>query len=121
MSVGLPLAVALIGAATPTPLPTQAAAAGQAAEQAAKGTATTPTDAIAGAGPTGMLVLFGMALLLVYVASLILHPNAACGRCKGAGRHRGSVFSYATRPCSSCNGRGTHPRLGRKIFFRGAD
>lgn len=117
MSVAVVLAVAL--AATPTPRPSNAAAAaGQAAEQ---GAATTPTDAIAGTGATGMAIMLGVALLATYLGSLTLHPNAKCGRCKGLGRHRGSVFSYATRPCTSCKGRGTHPRIGRRIFFRGSD
>ena len=68
-----------------------------------------------------MLILFALGLLVVYIASLALHPNAKCNRCNGAGRHKGSIFSYATRPCTSCKGRGTHPRIGRRIFFRGAD
>jgi hypothetical protein len=119
MSVAVLLAVALSGTVTPSPRPSDtAAAAGRAVEQS---TATTPTDALAGTGATGMAILLGIALLIVYVGSLALHPNAKCGRCKGVGRHRGSIFSYATRPGSSCKGRGTHPRLGRKIFFRGSD
>jgi hypothetical protein len=28
------------------------------------------------------------------------------------------VFTYASRLCTSCKGRGTHPRLGRKLLFR---
>ncbi|HEU4945779.1 MAG TPA: hypothetical protein VFT31_01365 [Kribbella sp.] len=95
--------------AAPTPRPT----AGQPA-----GTGTHPGEAFANLGASSVALLVVATLLGIYVLSLVLHPNAKCGRCKGAGRHRGSLFSYATRPCNSCKGRGTHPRLGRKLLFK---
>ncbi|WP_242000480.1 hypothetical protein [Kribbella rubisoli] len=93
-------------------------AAGQAASQATDSNTGTAADVLTAIGPTGMLVLLLMAAFALYVVSLSLHPNAKCGRCKGAGRHHGSIFSYAQRPCSSCKGRGIQPRLGRKLFFK---
>ncbi|MFC6155365.1 hypothetical protein ACFWUU_06790 [Kribbella sp. NPDC058693] len=93
-------------------------AAGQAASQATDSNTGTAADVLTAIGPTGMLLLLLMAAFALYVVSLSLHPNAKCGRCKGAGRHHGSIFSYAQRPCSSCKGRGIQPRLGRKLFFK---
>src|SRR5882724_11774452 len=101
MSLAHHLAVAL---ATPTPQPDHVTAAGQTASQAAESSGGTAAGIVTALGPTGMLLLLLMATIAVYVVSLSLHPNAKCGRCKGAGRHHGSVFSYAQRPCSSCKG-----------------
>jgi hypothetical protein len=115
MSVVLQIAVALVGTATPNPHPSNTAVAGRAAESSSS---TTPVDVASSLGSTGMFLLLVAAALAVYVTSLALHPNAKCGRCKGAGRHAGSLFKYATRPCNSCKGRGTHPRLGRKLLFK---
>ncbi|MEU8222076.1 hypothetical protein [Kribbella sp. NPDC048915] len=112
------LAVALTTTAAPTPKPEQVAAAGQAANQATEPTAGTAATIASSLGPTGMLLVLAMAAFLVYVVSLSLHPNAKCYRCKGAGRHRGSLFSYAQRPCTSCKGRGVQPRLGRRVLFK---
>jgi hypothetical protein len=114
MSVALHIAVALVGVAAPNPHPSNAAAAGPAAESSS----TTPVDVASTLGSTGIFVLLVGAALAAYVLSLALHPNAKCGRCNGAGRHSGSLFKYATRPCGSCKGRGTHPRLGRKLLFK---
>ncbi|GAB2655244.1 hypothetical protein [Kribbella swartbergensis] len=111
------IAVVLSTTAAPNPQPENATAAGQAAGQAAD-TNSTMADIAAALGPTGMLLVLGLAAFALYVVSLSLHPNAKCYRCKGAGRHRGSLFSYATRPCTSCKGRGTHPRLGRRVLFK---
>lgn len=119
MNLAVQIAVALSSTAAPNPHPTNAAAAGQAAGQAAE-TTTSSTSADIGStlGPTGMLLLLAIAVFAVYVISLSLHPNAKCGRCNGAGRHKGTIFTYAQRACSSCKGRGTHPRLGRKLLFK---
>jgi hypothetical protein len=119
MNLAVHIVVALTSTTAPNPQPSNAAAAGHAASQAADTTtSSTPADVASTIGPTGMLLLLAIAAFAVYVISLGLHPNAKCGRCKGAGRHKGSLFSYATRPCSSCKGRGTHPRLGRKLLFK---
>jgi hypothetical protein len=115
MSVALQIAVALVGTAAPNPHPSNAVAAGSAADSSS---GTTPVDVASNLGSTGMFVLLVAAALAVYITSLALHPNAKCGRCNGAGRHTGSLFKYATRPCSSCKGRGTHPRFGRKLLFK---
>ena len=111
------IAVALSTTAVPSPHPDNATAAGQTANQAAENNSTL-ADIVTALGPTGMMLVVAIAAFALYVVSLSLHPNAKCGRCKGVGRHHGSVFSYAQRPCSSCKGRGVHPRLGRKILFK---
>jgi hypothetical protein len=113
MNLAHHLAVVLSTTAVPNPHPSNATAAGQAAD-----TNSTVGDVLAALGPTGMALVLAMAAFAFYVVSLSLHPNAKCNRCKGAGRHKGSVFSYAQRPCSSCKGRGVHPRWGRKILFK---
>jgi hypothetical protein len=119
MKLAVQLAVALNSTGAPNPHPTHAAAAGSAAGQAAEtSTSNTPADIVSAIGPTGMLLLIAIAAFAIYVVSLSLHPNAKCNRCNGAGRHKGMIFSYAQRPCSSCKGRGVHPRLGRKVLFK---
>jgi DnaJ-class molecular chaperone len=119
MNLAVQIAVALSSTAAPNPQPTNAAAAGHAAGQAAETTAnSTSADIGSAIGPTGMLLLLAVAVFAAYVISLSLHPNAKCGKCNGAGRHKGTFFTYAQRPCSSCKGRGTHPRLGRKLLFK---
>ena len=112
------LAVAFSATAAPTPQPDHVTAAGQAASQATETNTSTAASIATALGPTGMLLVALMAAFAFYVVSLSLHPNAKCNRCKGAGRHHGSIFSYAQRPCSSCKGRGVHPRLGRRILFK---
>jgi hypothetical protein len=113
MTLAHQIAVVLSTTAAPNPQPNDATAASQAAD-----THSTTADIVAALGPTGMLVVLAMAAFILYVVSLSLHPNAKCNRCKGAGRHRGALFSYAQRPCNSCKGRGVHPRLGRKVLFK---
>jgi hypothetical protein len=118
MSLAHHIAVVLSTAAAPNPHPNDATAAGQAAASQAADTHSTAADIMTALGPTGMMLVVAMAAFALYVVSLSLHPNAKCARCKGAGRHRGALFSYAQRPCSSCKGRGVHPRLGRKVLFK---
>jgi hypothetical protein len=114
MNLAHHLAVVLSTTGTPNPHPgNNATAAGQAADPN-----STLGDIMTALGPAGMALVLAMAAFALYVVSLSLHPNAKCNRCKGAGRHHGSVFSYAQRPCSSCKGRGVHPRLGRKFLFK---
>lgn len=116
MNLAVHIAVALGSTAAPDPQPTNAAqAAGQVADPNADSTAADIAGAL---GPTGMLMVLLLAVLAIYIVSLSLHPFAKCNRCKGMGRHKGSLFNYATRPCTSCKGRGTHPRLGRKVLFK---
>ncbi|MEU4195213.1 hypothetical protein AB0E69_25160 [Kribbella sp. NPDC026611] len=118
MSLAHHIAVLISTTAGPTPQPDHVTAAGQAASQATETNTSTAASVASAIGPTGMMLLVLMAAFVLYVVSLSLHPNAKCGRCKGAGRHHGSLFSYAQRPCSSCKGRGVHPRIGRRILFK---
>jgi hypothetical protein len=110
--------IAVVLGTAPTPQPDHVTAAGQATSQATDPTTGTVADVLTAIGPLGMLLLVLMAAFALYVVSLSLHPNAKCNRCKGAGRHHGSIFSYAQRPCNSCKGRGIQPRLGRRLLFK---
>jgi DnaJ-class molecular chaperone len=56
------------------------------------------------------------ALLGCYWISLRLHPYTKCGRCKGAGRHMGTVFTGAWRNCSKCGGTGRRHRVGAQML-----
>jgi hypothetical protein len=69
---------------------------------------------------SGVLTLVVAVLLVAggYYASLLLHPNHTCPRGKGTGRHRGSIFTYAHRPCTRCEGRGRLPRLGTVVLTK---
>lgn len=69
--------------------------------------------AVAPYGPWLALGLFGGG----YWASTHLHPYTQCGACKGTGKHRGGVFTYAHRPCHKCSGAGRKQRwaLGQDI------
>jgi len=121
MNLVVQIAVAFTSTGAPNPHPSNAAAAGSASGQAVETTTSstsTSAEIASTLGPTGMLLLLALAVFAGYVLSLSLHPNAKCNRCKGAGRHHGTFFSYAQRPCSSCKGRGVHPRLGRKVLFK---
>ncbi|MFI5709404.1 hypothetical protein [Kribbella sp. NPDC051620] len=121
MNLVVQIAVAYTTTGAPNPHPSNAAVAGSAAGPAVE-TSTSSTsagaDVASAIGPTGFLLLIALAAFALYVVSLSLHPNAKCNRCKGAGRHKGYLFSYAQRPCNSCKGRGVHPRLGRKVLFK---
>jgi hypothetical protein len=119
MNLVVQIAVAYTTTGAPNPHPSNAAVAGSAAGPAVESsTSSTSADVASAIGPTGLLLLIALAAFALYVVSLSLHPNAKCNRCKGAGRHKGYFFSYAQRPCSSCKGRGVHPRLGRKVLFK---
>jgi hypothetical protein len=78
---------------------------------------TEPADLMSNSQGMLFLLLMGGIFLVGYVVSLALHPNTKCRVCKGAGFHRGGMFSYATRPCKKCGGRALKPRLGRRIFM----
>ena len=117
MNLAHHIAVVLSTTAAPTPQPDSVTAAGQTATHAAD-TNSTAASIVTTLGPTGMLLVLLMAAFALYVVSLSLHPNAKCNRCKGAGRHHGGLFSYAQRPCTSCKGRGVHPRIGRRVLFK---
>jgi DnaJ-class molecular chaperone len=61
----------------------------------------------------------GLIVVAGYVLSVLLHPYVKCDRCKGLGRHSGSVFSYSLRPCHRCEGTGQKQRLGAILMGRG--
>ncbi|ONI79119.1 hypothetical protein BWI15_00040 [Kribbella sp. ALI-6-A] len=76
---------------------------------------TGPAEAL---GTTGMLLLLVAAAFVAYVVSLAMYPNVKCNRCRGTGQRHDALFSYATRPCSNCEGRGTRRRIGVVVFFK---
>jgi hypothetical protein len=63
--------------------------------------------------------LAGAAGALCFVGSAFLHPYVRCGACKGSGRHRGGVFSYAWPPCHVCNGAGWKQRVTALVLGLG--
>ena len=63
-------------------------------------------------------VVFGL-LFAGWVISVYIHPYVKCEYCKGLGRHRGAVFTYAFRPCHHCSGTGQKQRWGAVVFGRG--
>jgi len=65
------------------------------------------------------LVIVGLILLGGYILSIYLHPYVRCEKCKGLGRHWGSVFTNSLRPCHRCSGTGRKRRLGAVILRRG--
>jgi hypothetical protein len=50
--------------------------------------------------------------LVLWVFSLDRRPFRTCRKCKGTGRHRGTIFLYAHRQCPECGGSGRHRRWG---------
>jgi DnaJ-class molecular chaperone len=65
------------------------------------------------------LLVIGLLMLAVYVASVCLHPYMACEACEGRGRHQGSWFNKSFRPCHVCSGTGRKQRLGARVLGRG--
>ena len=70
-----------------------------------------------------MSVLLIVAVLggLSYLFSLHVHPYTRCHSCKGAGRHRGMMYGYASRACGRCGGNGRQLRLGVRMFLGGTE
>lgn len=65
----------------------------------------------------GTVLLILMLAAVSYGISLHVHPMTKCRRCDGKARHRGAVFTYATRACRKCEGTGRVPRLGVRLFM----
>jgi len=68
----------------------------------------------------GDLILIALIALAAYLISLRLHPWRRCRPCNGSGRHRGALFTYATRACTACGGNGRRGRLGVRVIHGGA-
>lgn len=66
-----------------------------------------------------VLVLLIAATAAVYLGSCLLHPYIACETCEGKGRHVGTLFTNASRPCHKCSGSGQKQRRGAVLFGRG--
>jgi DnaJ-class molecular chaperone len=67
----------------------------------------------------GTLIVLVIIVVVGYLVSLRLHPWHPCRRCRGRGNHRGAVFKYAGRNCTSCGGNGRRARLGVRVFHGG--
>lgn len=57
-------------------------------------------------------------IILGYPISLWLHPETACDKCKGAGRHHGTFYTKSRRQCTKCGGKGRMARMGTWIWER---
>ena len=55
---------------------------------------------------------------LAFVVSLVRHPHRRCRTCGGTGRQRGSMFTWADRPCTKCGGGPRHRRWGVQAMSR---
>ena len=66
-----------------------------------------------------VLILLITSTALVYFGSCVLHPYIACETCAGTARHRGGLFTKATRPCHACSGTGQKLRHGAAVLGRG--
>lgn len=64
------------------------------------------------------LVVTGVLGAVLYLFSLDRRPFRACRKCKGTGRHRGTIFLYAHRACPECGGQGRQRRWGN-VQIRG--
>ncbi len=78
-------------------------------------------QAVSSADGGSTLLTIGVVVIGGYLLSLLLHPNTACGACKGTPRSYGSVYTKAFRLCSSCGGRGRERRLGARLLGIGSD
>jgi hypothetical protein len=58
------------------------------------------------------LAVFVLALGVIWVGSLFMHPLTRCSKCKGTARQTGSVFTHSYRGCSRCGGTGRRERTG---------
>lgn len=51
-----------------------------------------------------------------YVTACLIWPLRACRKCQGAGRFWAQWGARAWRACPRCDGSGTRPRTGRRIY-----
>lgn len=88
------------------PTPTPSATAGP----------TSPGEMVANASGGMILFVIIAAAVISYVVSIKVNPNRKCRKCNGRGFHRGVMYTYATRGCTTCKGRGVVPRLGVRFL-----
>ena len=63
------------------------------------------------------LALFVAAVIVAgYALSCLLHPYSACPKCKGSGKHRGTIWTGSFRPCHVCSGSGRRRRIGAIVL-----
>jgi hypothetical protein len=61
--------------------------------------------------------LIGLGALGLYVLSWYIHPLMRCPKCKGGGRHWGSLHKSKFRFCHVCGGNGRAVRPGAKVLM----
>jgi hypothetical protein len=66
--------------------------------------------------PILILVLAVVGWAVAYWISLRLHPFTKCKTCSGTGRHRGAIFTSASRACGTCGGSSRVLRQGVRMF-----
>jgi hypothetical protein len=62
--------------------------------------------------PAVVVLLIAVAVVGSQFFSAYLHPFKPCSKCKGAGIHKGSVFSFSHRSCTKCGGKSRTRRVG---------
>lgn len=69
----------------------------------------------------GALLILALAAVavVVYVASLRVHPWAPCRRCGGSGKTKDRIWRGRTGTCPACGGRGRKPRTGVHVLQPG--
>ncbi len=98
------------------PTPTPAARPTPHPSTAATPSPTSPGQMVANADAGLILFVIIAAVVISYVISIKINPNRKCRKCNGRGFHRGVLYSYATRGCTTCGNRGVVPRFGVKFL-----
>jgi hypothetical protein len=70
--------------------------------------------------PASRFAEAALVLAVAYVVSLFLHPRVRCWDCDATGWHRGGLFRYSDRACTTCGGQSRHRRLGARVISPGS-
>jgi hypothetical protein len=70
--------------------------------------------------PAARFAEAAVVLAVAYVISLFLHPRVRCWDCNATGLHRGGLFRYSDRACTTCGGQSRHRRLGARVISPGS-
>jgi hypothetical protein len=62
-------------------------------------------------------ILTAVVGFVLWLGSVWLTPFRTCRSCKGTGRQRGFMSTWAHRQCPSCAGTGRHRRRNVTMFF----
>ena len=64
------------------------------------------------------MIIFLLIVGFGFWVSYELHPHRRCRTCKGTGRQRGAILTYAHRQCTKCGGQTRHRRWGVQGLHR---